>query len=117
MGDQGRLDVERRNPHAADFEHVVGAPAVIVVTVGVAPVFVASVGPFTGKSAPAFGPLVPVTFAGRRSATNQLADLAVAQLAPALVDDARVIAGHWLAGRAVANVAGAVAQESVQHFG
>ena len=34
--DERGLDLERRHPHAADLEHVVGAPAVIVVAVGVA---------------------------------------------------------------------------------
>jgi hypothetical protein len=117
VGDQRRLDVEGRNPHAADLEHVIGAPAVIVVAVGVAPVFVASMGPFAGKGAPALGALVPVAFTGRRPAHNQFADFAVGHISAVLVDDASVIAGDRFAGRAIANVGGAVAQESVQHFG
>src|SRR5262245_37715879 len=114
---QRRLHVERRHPHAAHLEHVVGAPAVIVVALGIAAILVAGVRPLAGEGAAALGALVPVAFAGRRSTYNELADLAVPNLAPVLVDDARVVSGDGLAGRAIANVAKAVGEEGVEHLG
>ena len=111
------LDLERRHPHAAHLEHVVGAAAVVEIAVGVAHVFVAGIGPFAREGAPALGALVPVAFARRRPAHDQLADLAVGQLMPVLVDDPHVVAGHRLAGRAVAHVVGPVAQEGLEHLG
>src|SRR5262249_19904284 len=77
MGDECRLDLERGHPHAVDLEHVVGAPAVIVVAVRVAQVLVAGMGPFADEGAPALRALVPVAFAGGGPAHHELADLAI----------------------------------------
>src|ERR1044071_2120089 len=51
-GERG-LDLERRHPHAAHLEHVVSAPAVVIVALRIAHVFVARVGPFTREGAAA----------------------------------------------------------------
>ena len=56
--DQRRLDVEWRHPHAAYLEHVVGAPAVAVVALGIAAILVAGVRPLAGEGAAALGALV-----------------------------------------------------------
>ena len=45
VGRQRRLDLERRDPDAADLHHVVGASAIGVVAVGVADILVAASGP------------------------------------------------------------------------
>ena len=111
------LDLERRHPHAVDLEHVVGAAAAIVIALGIAHELVARVGPFAREGAAALGALVPVAFAGRGAAHDEFADLAVRQLAAAVVDDLELVAGHRLAGRAVAHVVRPVAQEGLQHLG
>src|SRR5215472_14031141 len=115
--DERRLDLERRYPHAVDLEHVVGAPAVVIVAVGVAQILVAGMGPFADEGAAALRALVPVAFAGGGPAHHELADLAISELAPVLVDDLHVVSRHRLAGRSVADVAGPVAQKGLQHFG
>src|SRR5262245_63984615 len=73
--------------------------------------------PFALEGAASLAALVPVALAGRRSAHDQLADLALAQLAAVLVHDLGVVAGHRLAGRAITHVAGTVAEERLQHLG
>src|SRR5438445_7250351 len=109
MRDERRLDLERGHPHAVDLEHVVGAPAVIIVAISVAQVFVAGMGPFADEGAPALRSLVPVAFAGGGPAHYELADLAIGELAPGLIDDLHVVSRHRLAGRSVADVARPVA--------
>src|SRR6185312_5348615 len=84
---------------------------------GVAPVLVAGMRPFAGEGAATLLALVPVAFAGRRPAHDQLADLAVGDVAAVLVDDARLVAGHRPAGRAIADVAGTVRQKRIEHLG
>src|SRR5262249_50838382 len=106
----------RGHPHAVDLEHVIGAPAVIIVAVRVAQVLVAGMGPFADEGAPALRALVPVAFAGGGPAHHELADLAIGTLAPVLVDDLHVVSRHRLARRSVAEVARPVAQKGLQHF-
>src|SRR5262245_62708063 len=77
MGDERRFDLERGHPHAVDLEHVIGAPAVIIVAVRVAQVLVAGMGPFADEGAPALRALVPVAFAGGGPAHHEFADLAI----------------------------------------
>src|SRR5262245_55717207 len=111
MRNERRLDVEGRHPHAAYLEHVVGAPTVIIIAVGVASVRVAGMGPLAGKGAAALLALVPIAFAGRWSPHEELADLAGPEVASAFVDDARLVAGHRFARRAIADVAGTVTEK------
>ncbi len=89
----------------------------MIESVLVANVFVARMGPFAREGTLALGTLVPVAFGSRRPADHQLADFADAELASLLIDDLCVIAGHRLAGRAEADLAGPVADENVQHLG
>lgn len=72
-----RFHFERRYPHAADFEHVVGTAAVMVIAVAVAKILVAGEGPFAGKDAPALDALIPITFAGGGAAHDEFADFAI----------------------------------------
>src|SRR5215467_151681 len=102
-GERG-LDLERRHPHAAHLEHVIGAAAIVIVAVAVTQIFVAGVGPFAREGVAALVALVPVAFAGRGPAHHKLADLAVGQHAAVLVDDLDLVAGNRLASRAVADV-------------
>src|SRR6185312_10486899 len=73
VGDQRLLDLERRDPDAADLEHVVAAPAIAVIALGVADIGVAGMGPLAAEGAARFLALVPVAVAGARAADDQLA--------------------------------------------
>src|SRR5215470_3875192 len=84
---------------------------------GLAHILVAGMGPFADEGAAALRALVPVAFAGGGPAHHELADIAIRELAPVLVDDLHVVSRHRLAGRSVADVAGPVAQKRLQHFG
>src|ERR1700683_2491787 len=117
VGGERRLDLERRYPHATDLEHVVSAPAVVKVAVRVAEVFVARESPFTREYASALVPLIPVALAGGGSTDDEFADLAGRNFAAAFIDDFQLVAGYWLAGGAVAQVARLVAQVGLKHFG
>src|SRR5262249_41621036 len=112
-----RLDFERRHPHAADLEHVVGAAAVVIVALAVAAIFIAGEGPFAGKSASAFGPLIPVTFGGGGAAHHKFADVLIGNVAALVVHDFQLVAGDRFAGGAVLHIAGAVRQKRLEHFG
>src|SRR5262249_26025525 len=94
-----------------------GAAAVIIVAIGIAALFVASKGPFADKSAPVFGALIPITFAGCGAAHDEFADFAGRDLAPLFVEDSQLIAGYRFAGRAVAHVVQAIGQKGLKHFG
>ncbi len=108
MGDQRALDLERRDPDAGHFEHVVAAAAEGVAAVGVADVFVAGAGPVALKGAAALAALIPVAFAGRGRIDQELADLAVGYLGAGLVDQPYAIARHRTARRSVFDIAGRI---------
>src|SRR4029450_13599616 len=109
-----RLYLERGHPHAVDLEHVVGAPAVIIVPLGVAQVLVAGIGPFADEGAAALGAVVPVAFTRGGPAHHELANLSRGKLASALVNDLYLVPRHRLAGRSVAPLDPAVAPEGLQ---
>ena len=117
MRGEGGLDLERRHPDARHLEHVIGTPAALVITVGIADVFVSRIGPRAHEGALALGALVPVALGGRRPADHKFADLPFAEFAAVLVEDARRVARHRLAGRAVAQVARPIAEKDMQHLG
>src|SRR6266540_2781684 len=60
MGDQGCLDLEGRHPDAAHLEHVIGAAAEDVDSVGTSQILVACARPLALEGAARFLPLVPV---------------------------------------------------------
>src|SRR6202022_851689 len=117
MRDERGLDLERRHPHAIDLEHIIGAPAVMMVACMVADIFIPGIGPFAHERSPVLYALIPVAFRRRRAAHNELSDLACRQLVTVLIDDLDVIARHRLAGRSIADIAGTVAQKRLQHLG
>src|ERR1700747_446950 len=71
---QRRLDIERRDPHPAHLEHVVGAALTIVVAVRVAEELFTRIDPFADKGPQALCALMPIAIASRRTADDQLAD-------------------------------------------
>src|SRR5215471_8698534 len=88
----------------------------MIIAVAVAEIFVASEGPFADKGAPAFGALVPITFAGSGAAHDELADLVIHGFASLFVDDFQVVARHRFSGGAVAHVIRPVGKERLEHF-
>src|SRR5204863_6622788 len=98
--------------------HVVGAAAVGVVAILVEAVLVAAAGPWALERALGLLALVPVQDRRGRAADLELAELAgLGDDVARLVDQAHLVAGHGLAGGAVAHVAGTVRDEDVQHLG
>ena len=77
MPEQRVLHFHRRNPHARDFQHVVRAPAIVVVTFGIAKEFVAGYHPITAfRARGKFGN--PPVFRERARTTHpEISDLAV----------------------------------------
>src|SRR5262249_18390274 len=101
----------------AHLEHVIRAAAVMVITIGIAPILVAGVGPFAREGATALGALIPVAFARRRPTHDELTDLAVWDFeAVVLVHDLQIVAGDRLPGRSITQVVWSVAQEGLEHF-
>jgi hypothetical protein len=117
MGGERRLHFERRNPDAADLEHVVRAPAIGVAGVSIASIFVAGARPLALECRTALDPLVPIAVARRGTAHIEFADLAVRNRLHPVVEQPQFIAGHRLARRAIDDVAGRIGEEDMQHFG
>src|SRR5262249_839668 len=64
MRDQRLLDLERRNPDAANLQHLITTAVKAVIAIGVARVGIAGISPFPAKRSPRFLALVPVTVRG-----------------------------------------------------
>ena len=92
-------------------------PQQMIASVGLADVLVAGAGPGALEGAARLLALVPVALGMRGPAHQHLADLAVADLAAGLVDEAQLVAGHGAARGAVAQIARGVGQIDVQHLG
>ena len=103
MGHQAGFNLERRHVNAANLEHVVTAAAVGVVAVSVQRVFVAAFGPVASKGGFCLGAVVPVHDGRRGAADVQLAYVADRAVFAVVADDSQLIAGHGLAGGAVAH--------------
>src|SRR5262249_31537697 len=108
---------ERRDPNAAHLEHVIDPSAIAIATIGLAKVFVTSVGPLTHERATVLRPLIPVAFGGGRPADDELANFAGVKHAAVFADNLCVMAAHGTSGCAVVNLAGPVAQKDVKHLG
>ena len=87
MLDQCRLDLGRRDKHAADLQHVVAAAAIDVIAVRVLEIFVAGAGPGADKGSPAALAIVPIADRAGRAADEQIADLTLPHRLARLVDD------------------------------
>lgn len=116
--DERGLDLDRRHPDAAHLEHVVRAAAVGVVAVLVEGVLVAAARPGAMEGVLGLLALVPVHERRGRAADLELAELArLGDDVALVIEEAHLVAGNRLAGRAVAHLAGAIGEEDVQHFG
>src|SRR5205814_10211995 len=82
----------------------------------VASVLVAATRPLAHEGGARLRPIVPVRHRRSRTLDQELALLALGDVAPLLVDDAQLVAGNGHAGRAVADVVGAIGQENMQHL-
>ncbi len=118
MALQHALDLERRDIHAGDLQHVVAPAAVDEIAVVVLDIFVAGARPFAEERRARLLAVVPIHHRAGRSAHLQLAHLAaLGDDVAVVIDQPEVVAGHRLAGGAVFHVAGAVRQEDMQHLG
>ena len=114
---QRGLDLEGRHIDAAHFQHVVAAARVGVVAIGVAAVFVAAFQPLAAKGVARLHAVVPVHQRRARPLDEQVADFAIGHRLAVLAAQFDFVAGHGLAGAAVADVVGSVGQKDVQHLG
>src|SRR6267378_2117200 len=117
MADERGFDLRGRDVEARDSQHVVGAPGVYKVTLLVLPELVAAPEPGADKGRAAFLAVVPVVRRTCRSAHLELADLALPYRSSLLVDQAQLVSGYGLPGRAVAHISRPGADEHVQHLG
>src|SRR6267142_5727573 len=113
MRDQRRLDLGRRDIHAAHLQPVVAAPAIDVIAVLVLVIFVAGAGPIAIEGRPAALAVVPVARRTGRAVDQEVADLAARDPPAFLVDNLQRIAGERPAGGAVAHLARPVAEKDV----
>src|SRR6185437_15814282 len=101
----------------ADLQHVVAAPRIDVVAVGVLRIFVAAARPVAEEGTAALRAIVPVGGGVRRSGDLQFTLHAAGDRVAGLIDDPQFVTRHRLAGSAIANVVGAIGQVDVQHLG
>src|SRR5256885_17251270 len=106
----------RSHPLAARLDHVVGAAAVHVVSLLVAPVLVAGIRPGALEGTQRLVALVPVGDGAGRPAHDQFADLALRKVAASLLDDALLISRNRLSTRPVAHVVLAQRDEELAHL-
>src|SRR5207248_6592178 len=98
--DQRVLDLHRAYPDATHFQHVIRAAGVPVVAIGISGELVAGADPmaFDGVLCPLV--LVPVVGARAVALDHQVADRPDRNILTGLVDDARLVSRHQLAGGA-----------------
>src|SRR5579883_2299182 len=117
MGDQRGLDLDGRNPLAADLEHVVRAPGVPVVAIGILVILIAGMNPVPGDGI--FGLLMLVPIIGRDAvpANQQIANLALLHRVAVLIGNQGLVAGNQLAGAAGTDLVGPIADKDMQNLG
>ena len=106
-----------RDIDAADFEHVIAAPAVGVAAVGIAHVFVAALGPAALEGFAGLGAVGPVHHGGRRALDIQVTRFAVRHRCAIVAAQLHGVARNGPACGAVAHPVRLVGEEDVQHFG
>src|ERR1019366_4893741 len=114
---QRRLDLEGRDPDAAHLEHVVAAPGIGVVAVGVARILVAALGPAALEGLARALAVAPVHECRAGTPDVEIADLAVGDGPAVFAAQLDLVALDRLAGGAVANIARPVRDEDMQHLG
>jgi hypothetical protein len=114
---EGVLHVHRRDPEAADLEHVVDAAHVGVGAILGALVAIAGGKPVAQHRGLALLVLVPVEGRARVAAHEQGTDARALQRGAAVIDELELVAGHGPAGGARPHVAGAIGAVDMQHLG
>src|ERR1700730_16549517 len=114
---QRRLDLGRRDIHAAHLQHVVAAAAIDVITVLVLEILVPGARPYAVEGGPAALAVVPVTGRTGRAADQEVADFAAPDRPAFLVNALERIAGGRPASGAVAHVVRPVAEKDMQQLG
>src|SRR5579875_2841270 len=117
MLNQRGLDLNRRNPLATDFEHVVRAPGVPVIAVRILIVLVPGMDPVTVYRVFGFLMLVPVVRGDAVTANQEITDFARLDCVAMFIGEQGFIAGHKLAGAARPDIVRAVANEDMQNLG
>src|SRR4029079_8460234 len=97
----GRFDFERRNPNAADLEHVIIPARVKEIAVFCFAVLIAASSPGAEKCLAAFLAVVPVVACACWPTDLQLADFTAVHGFAVLIEWTHLIAGHRFAGSAV----------------
>src|SRR5882762_5263840 len=116
MADERGFDLRGRDVEAGDSQHVVGAAGVYKVTLFILSELVAAPEPGADKARAAFLAVIPVVRRACRSAHLELADLAPPYRSSLLVDQAQLVAGNGLPGRAIAHITRPGTDEHMQHL-
>src|SRR5438552_7620415 len=116
MPQQRVLHFHRRNPHSRDFQHVVRAPAIMVVALGIAKEFIAGRHPITAFRARRQFGNAPVFRERARAAHPQSADFAVTHRFSRVVHDFDFVAWHGETATARLAFPGNARYENMQHF-
>src|SRR5215469_1464319 len=91
------LNLDRADPHPADFQHVIGTSRVPEIAIGVLIIFVACAQPGAGDGSFGLFVLVPVISTGRVGFYNQVADLTDGHRLIVVVDDLGLEARNYFA--------------------
>src|SRR5262249_2668992 len=114
--EQTVFDLGRRDENAADFQHLVGPPAVPEIAFGVTRELVARRAVITGEGLFRFFVRLPVTDRGGIAFDPQRPHLTVGQRLPSGADDLAPVAGHNLAQTAFAHAAEAFRNVDMKHL-
>src|SRR5207253_34239 len=117
MLEQHGLDLDRRDPQAADFDHVVGTALVPVEAVAVDAVAVAGEEPLAEDGALGLLVLGPVKREGAVAFDVQVAGITRRDRLALVVEDLQFVSRHRLAARARLDLVEPVRAVDVQHLG
>src|SRR5579863_244046 len=117
MLNQNPFDFDGADPHTADLDHVVGAPGIPEISVGILMVFIAGPDPMTGDGVLRFLVLVPIAGAGGIGFHKQVADLALRYRLVLVIDDPGFEARNDFPAGAWAYGARSVRDHHVQRLG
>ena len=117
MAEERILHFDRRNPHARDLQHVVGAAAVAIITVGIAQKLIAGDDPAAPFRASGKFRNPPILRERAGAAHPKVADLAHGGLGARVINNLCVIARYWKAAASRFALARPAGDEHVQHLG
>src|SRR5712692_1802568 len=110
------LHFHRRHPHARDFQHVVGAPAVVIVAVGIAKKFIASHYQIAAQRARRQFGNPPVFRKGACSANPETSNFAGGNGFSIVIHDLHLVTGHGETAASWFAFSGNARNKNVQHF-